>query len=1064
MLVYVVVLMLIFGILGVVMVSLFTSSIASSTTRNDSRRAWYMAESGMRYAFSEIRKADFDLNVMIDPLNDTTYNLTDGGSFTINVFSPWFESPGNQPIDPGPGSLALNVPIGELPDGYAIPASNIYAINYEFTGNRPNDESGSWAAVTGFDDAAPSLTLSDDFNASSDERISLAVHPISDQLIIEGGDLIVFLEAQTIFPKYGGAISINRNDYFYEERIDDPGGNRVILRNLSKRPESVFGITATTSDFVILSPRNYMVVPTGQSDGTTYGGDFTFGRGIYDSSLIRPGSATPDITSDEFASTANLRESESDTRFFEVDEDEDKVRIGYGLTDQFGTALYAGDESIGGDQDYCEQGACLFGPGVRAFFLVNFSQQGDGVAFTLLGKGFPAPLTPNNSASSVGGDFQLSELMGYAGDSRLDAAGTSFVATDPDDRGLDPPKIAVEFDTRTNNRIDDPPPDYCAGPNVETNLRNDPLTGNKDAVQYVFWGKENFLNIPCRDNSPLYDDNRHDALGEEPTEEWRFEGASAPYSAWHPAIGPDGSIYVSALDATLYALDEDGSLKWTFDLTDNNEYMPGVDPVSGMIYSDIYGSSVVALNPDGTEEWRFLIVPSSDVGSTPTVGPDGVIYFGTDNSQELIALKPNGTAKWRFPTIGAVDNVPALNSDASVVYFVATDPDTLNNNAMLYAVRTTDGFELWRFPVEAENNELTSSPTVDTKGTADPSDDVIYVGDDNDFVYALKPAARMADPTGVGGVNIPLGEWRFTTFGEIESSAAVDPNDGTVYIGSDDGNVWAIASDGTAKWYFPTGNEVESSPVVDVDGTIYIGSRDGNVYALKPAARLADPTGAGGLNAAAGEWAFSTGGPVPSSPALGQAGFIHIGSDDTNFYTISQFADPRNFKDADQNLGKLLTSAELDSSVLVSSNTDWLNGAGSKGSWAVRLEVDRALLPNVDGKFDYELRLWMRQCPDIDDDPCDNILTTFYQDTRIEYDYTAVQDLPMRQSFSLSGAEQDAFERFFFGFTGAAGAEALDVTISEFQLSFKRPGDPVVDCDKLNWPIEAPLPDCLLID
>ncbi|MGD9241487.1 MAG: hypothetical protein PVG69_15765, partial [Desulfobacterales bacterium] len=411
-LVYVVVLMLIFGILGVVMVSLFTSSIAGSTTRNDSRRARYMAESGMRYAFSEIRKADFDLNVMIDPLNNTTYNLTDGGSFTINVFSPWFESSAKQSIDPGPGTLSLNVPIGELPDGYTIPTSNIYAINYEFTGNLPNDETGSWAPVTSFDEATPSLTLSNDFNASSDERISLAVHPISDQPIIEGSDLIVFLEAQTIFPKYGGAISINRNEYFYEERIDDPDNNRVILRNLSKRPESVFGITATTSDFVILSPRNFLVVPTGTSDGTVYRGDYTFGRGIYDSSLIRPGSAPPDITADEFASTTNLRQNESDTRFFEIDEDEDKVRIGYGLTDQFGTALYAGDESIGGDADYCEQGACLFGPGVRVFFLVNFSQQGDGITFTLLGKGFPAPLTPNNSASSAGGDFELSELMG----------------------------------------------------------------------------------------------------------------------------------------------------------------------------------------------------------------------------------------------------------------------------------------------------------------------------------------------------------------------------------------------------------------------------------------------------------------------------------------------------------------------------------------------------------------------------------------------------------------------------------------------------------------------------
>jgi outer membrane protein assembly factor BamB len=410
-----------------------------------------------------------------------------------------------------------------------------------------------------------------------------------------------------------------------------------------------------------------------------------------------------------------------------------------------------------------------------------------------------------------------------------------------------------------------------------------------------------------------------------------------------------------------------------------------------------------------------------------------------------------------------VDNVPALNSDASAVYFVATDPDTLNNDAMLYAVNTSDGSFRWRYPLAAENNEITSSPTVDTQGTANPNDDVIYVGDDNNFVYAFRPAARIVDPTPVFPFPLGAGEWQFLTGGEIESSAAVDPDDGTIYIGSDDSYVWAINPNGTKKWRFRTNGNVESSPIIDVDGTVYIGSLDGNVYALKTDARLADLT-EDTLDPLAGEWAFLTGGPVPSSPALGQAGFIHIGSDDANLYTISQFADPRNFKDENKTEGKLLTSEDLDSSVLVNSTTDWLNGAGSRGSWAVRLEVNRALLPNVDGRFDYDLRLWIRQCPDPTDIPCDDILGTFYQDTRVEYDYNAVEDLPMRQSFSLSGAEQDAFERFFFGFTGAAGAQALDVTISQFQLSFTRPGDPVVDCDKLNWPVEAPVPDCLLID
>ena len=89
-LIYVVALMLIFGVLGVVMVSLFTSSTASTVTRNDTRRAIYMAESGMRYAFSELRKVglpDHSNDYIKNSLNSITYTVTDAGSFTINVFT-----------------------------------------------------------------------------------------------------------------------------------------------------------------------------------------------------------------------------------------------------------------------------------------------------------------------------------------------------------------------------------------------------------------------------------------------------------------------------------------------------------------------------------------------------------------------------------------------------------------------------------------------------------------------------------------------------------------------------------------------------------------------------------------------------------------------------------------------------------------------------------------------------------------------------------------------------------------------------------------------------------------
>ena len=64
----------------------------------------------------------------------------------------------------------------------------------------------------------------------------------------------------------------------------------------------------------------------------------------------------------------------------------------------------------------------------------------------------------------------------------------------------------------------------------------------------------------------------------------------------------------------------------------------------------------------------------------------------------------------------------------------------------------------------------------------------------------------------------------------MDSSPAVV--NGVVYIGSDDGNVYALnASTGAMLWSFTTGGRVESSPTV-VNGVVYIGSDDDNVYAL----------------------------------------------------------------------------------------------------------------------------------------------------------------------------------------------------------------------------------------
>ena len=96
--------------------------------------------------------------------------------------------------------------------------------------------------------------------------------------------------------------------------------------------------------------------------------------------------------------------------------------------------------------------------------------------------------------------------------------------------------------------------------------------------------------------------------------------------------------------------------------------------------------------------------------------------------------------------------------------------------------------------------------------------------------------------------------------------------DGTVYVGSQDSNIYALKPDGSLRWKFKTNDMVGSSPAIGEDGTIYIGSSDGYIYAINPDGTL--------------KWKFKTGGDVYSSPTIGEDGTVYVGSSDGYIYAL----------------------------------------------------------------------------------------------------------------------------------------------------------------------------------
>jgi outer membrane protein assembly factor BamB len=104
----------------------------------------------------------------------------------------------------------------------------------------------------------------------------------------------------------------------------------------------------------------------------------------------------------------------------------------------------------------------------------------------------------------------------------------------------------------------------------------------------------------------------------------------------------------------------------------------------------------------------------------------------------------------------------------------------------------------------------------------------------------------------------------------------------TVYVGSGDGNVYALdAASGALKWKFKTGDVVHASPAVS-NGVVFIGSWDRNMYAL---------------DASTGKeiWRFQTGNDtviynqigIASSAAVA-GGVVYFGCRDGHFYAVDE--------------------------------------------------------------------------------------------------------------------------------------------------------------------------------
>ena len=154
-------------------------------------------------------------------------------------------------------------------------------------------------------------------------------------------------------------------------------------------------------------------------------------------------------------------------------------------------------------------------------------------------------------------------------------------------------------------------------------------------------------------------------------------------------------MYTTSLTGGLHAVSPpagsgtQGSIKWTFNFGDHLGPTPLV-------------TTPVTAPPNRGQD-------GIGSGASATIGPDGTIYVGANNSN-FYAIDPSGQQKWLFEAereLAGIWTTAALSADGSTLYFGA-------NKGGMYALNTRDGSLKWQFNIFGS---IYSSPALDAAGT-----------------------------------------------------------------------------------------------------------------------------------------------------------------------------------------------------------------------------------------------------------------------------------------------------------------------------------------------------------
>ena len=283
-------------------------------------------------------------------------------------------------------------------------------------------------------------------------------------------------------------------------------------------------------------------------------------------------------------------------------------------------------------------------------------------------------------------------------------------------------------------------------------------------------------------------------------------------------------------DSMIQALHrDDGAPLWSYRVDGRLADAPVI--ANGVVYTSVAEGTIYALQAsDGTLLWRSTIDLGPDVPSF--LGP--IVFASPTVVEKVLYLAPavnpplqpfvyafhtkDGTLLWRAP----------LDNSTTFPLTVVNGVLYLSTHSSCLALRASDGSSLWQYEINAW---VCSSPVV--------VDGVLCIS-----LSTLRQAFELGQLRHRHEAFICMLQasdgsllWQQqlgSTTGAEYPTAPVAAH-GTIYIGANDGYLYALrAGDGTLLWSYKTNATGLSSPKV-AGGVLYVGANDGCVYALHAA-------------------------------------------------------------------------------------------------------------------------------------------------------------------------------------------------------------------------------------